>query len=107
MSATYAKRVDAAHVSLTFRLTCSIFLGVVRPLPTSLLSLRAWISPNGVFLCADQQFSSAIGMNEGELVSVIMAAGGRGASACYVAIMAGRALLRSVHNMLSAQRSGR
>ncbi|EFJ48000.1 hypothetical protein VOLCADRAFT_91579 [Volvox carteri f. nagariensis] len=46
----------------------SIFLGVIRPLPASLLNMRAWISPNGVFLCADQQFSSAIGMVEGDVV---------------------------------------
>ncbi|GLC59118.1 hypothetical protein PLESTB_001450200 [Pleodorina starrii] len=48
--------------------TDSIFLGVMRPLPASVLTVRAWISPNGVFLCADQQFSSAIGLIEGDLV---------------------------------------
>ncbi|KAG2486663.1 hypothetical protein HYH03_014719 [Edaphochlamys debaryana] len=46
----------------------SVFLGVVRPIPPNVLNLRAWIAPNGVFLCADQQFASAVGVMEGELV---------------------------------------
>ncbi|KAG2493141.1 hypothetical protein HYH03_008565 [Edaphochlamys debaryana] len=46
----------------------SVFLGVCRPMPPSNINLRAWIAPNGVFLCADQQFASAVGATEGELV---------------------------------------
>ncbi|KAG2445381.1 hypothetical protein HXX76_000003 [Chlamydomonas incerta] len=46
----------------------SIFLGVVRPLPPNPHVMRAWLSPNGTFLCADQQFASAVGRSEGELV---------------------------------------
>ncbi|KAG2486667.1 hypothetical protein HYH03_014722 [Edaphochlamys debaryana] len=46
----------------------SVFLGVVRPMPPNVHNLRAWIAPNGVFLCADQQFASAVGAMEGELV---------------------------------------
>ncbi|GIL88290.1 hypothetical protein Vretifemale_16221 [Volvox reticuliferus] len=53
--------------------TDSIFLGVIRPVPTSLLIVRAWITPNGVFLCADQQFSSAIGMLEEDMVGHTLA----------------------------------
>ncbi|GIL50772.1 hypothetical protein Vafri_6912 [Volvox africanus] len=46
----------------------SIFLGLIRPLPPNIHDLRAWVAPNGVFLCSDQQFASAIGVFEGELV---------------------------------------
>ncbi|PNW79942.1 hypothetical protein CHLRE_08g373200v5 [Chlamydomonas reinhardtii] len=46
----------------------SIFLGVIRPLPPNPHVMRAWLSPNGTFLCADQQFASAVGRSEGELV---------------------------------------
>ncbi|KAG2494774.1 hypothetical protein HYH03_007018 [Edaphochlamys debaryana] len=46
----------------------SVFLGVIRPMPPSSINLRAWIAPNGVLLCADQQFASAVGATEGELV---------------------------------------
>ncbi|GLC68270.1 hypothetical protein PLESTF_000670100 [Pleodorina starrii] len=46
----------------------SIFLGLIRPLPPDIYNLRAWVAPNGVFLCSDQQFASAIGVVEGELV---------------------------------------
>ncbi|KAG2431591.1 hypothetical protein HYH02_013284 [Chlamydomonas schloesseri] len=46
----------------------SIFLGVVRPVPPNPHVMRAWLSPNGTFLCADQQFASAVGRSEGELV---------------------------------------
>ncbi|EFJ47903.1 hypothetical protein VOLCADRAFT_104960 [Volvox carteri f. nagariensis] len=48
--------------------TDSIFLGVIRPLPPDIRNLRAWIAPNGVFLCSDQQFASSIGVFEGDLV---------------------------------------
>lgn len=48
----------------------SIFLGVIRPLPPNPHVMRAWLSPNGTFLCADQQFASAVGRSEGELVRV-------------------------------------
>ncbi|GIL56338.1 hypothetical protein Vafri_11716 [Volvox africanus] len=53
--------------------TDSIFLGVIRPLPANLQNVRAWITPNGVLLCADQQFSSAIGMLEGDVVGHLLA----------------------------------
>ncbi|KAG2482503.1 hypothetical protein HYH03_018578 [Edaphochlamys debaryana] len=53
--------------------TDSVFLGVVRPMPSSNINLRAWIAPNGVFLCADQQFASAVGAMEGELVGRTLA----------------------------------
>ncbi len=46
----------------------SMFLGVVRPLPQSLLRIRAWVSPNGTFLCGDQQFASLCGIAEKDLV---------------------------------------
>ncbi|GFR46147.1 hypothetical protein Agub_g7673, partial [Astrephomene gubernaculifera] len=46
----------------------SVFLGVIRPQSSSLAILRVWLSPNGVILCADQQFSSAVGYVEGDLV---------------------------------------
>ncbi len=55
--------------------TRSIFLAVVRPLPPNLLAMRAWLAPNGTFLCGDQQFASMCGMTEGELVG---ARGARG-----------------------------
>ncbi|GIM04910.1 hypothetical protein Vretimale_9369 [Volvox reticuliferus] len=48
--------------------TDSIFLGLIRPLPPNIHDLRAWMAPNGVFLCSDQQFASAIGAFEGDLV---------------------------------------
>ncbi|KAG2482499.1 hypothetical protein HYH03_018574 [Edaphochlamys debaryana] len=53
--------------------TDSVFLGVVRPMPNNNTNLRAWIAPNGVFLCADQQFASAVGAMEGELVGRTLA----------------------------------
>ncbi|GLI60701.1 hypothetical protein VaNZ11_002794 [Volvox africanus] len=46
----------------------SIFCGLIRPLPPNIHDLRAWVAPNGVFLCSDQQFASAIGVFEGDLV---------------------------------------
>ncbi|KAG2443203.1 hypothetical protein HYH02_009280 [Chlamydomonas schloesseri] len=48
--------------------TDSIFLGVARPMVPNSLNKRAWIAPNGVFMCGDQQFSSMCGITEGELV---------------------------------------
>ncbi|KXZ42959.1 hypothetical protein GPECTOR_109g202 [Gonium pectorale] len=47
----------------------SVFLGLLRPLPPNCNEMRAWLAPNGVFLCADQQFASAVGLAEGELMS--------------------------------------
>lgn len=32
------------------------------------LNVRAWIAPNGVFLCGDTQFASMCGIAESELV---------------------------------------
>ncbi|GFR42352.1 hypothetical protein Agub_g3047, partial [Astrephomene gubernaculifera] len=46
----------------------SIFLGVVRPLSPSPYNMRAWLAPNGTFLCSDQLFASMVGLTEGELV---------------------------------------
>ncbi|GLC73343.1 hypothetical protein PLESTF_001365300 [Pleodorina starrii] len=54
--------------------TDSIFLGVARPLPPSSLTVRAWLAPNGVLLCGDQQFASLCGMAEGELIGRPLAA---------------------------------
>ncbi|GFR46156.1 hypothetical protein Agub_g7683, partial [Astrephomene gubernaculifera] len=45
-----------------------VFLGVIRPQPRSFTTLRVWLSPNGVILCTDQAFSSAVGFVEGDLV---------------------------------------
>ncbi|KXZ45821.1 hypothetical protein GPECTOR_50g615 [Gonium pectorale] len=42
-------------------------------LPANTRSLRAWISPNGVFLCGDQNFASMVGVNEGDLVGKSLA----------------------------------
>ncbi|KAG2487340.1 hypothetical protein HYH03_014056 [Edaphochlamys debaryana] len=52
----------------------SVFMGVVKPLPPSRLTVRAWLAPNGTCLCADQQFSSMVGWQEGELVGRSLAA---------------------------------
>ncbi|PNW74156.1 hypothetical protein CHLRE_13g587550v5 [Chlamydomonas reinhardtii] len=46
----------------------SVFLGVVRPLGSNLLNVRAWVAPNGVFLCGDNNFASMCGATENELV---------------------------------------
>ncbi|KXZ48850.1 hypothetical protein GPECTOR_25g435 [Gonium pectorale] len=46
----------------------SVFLGLFRSLPPNLTSQRAWVSPNGVFLCADQYFASSVGIMEEELI---------------------------------------
>ncbi|KAG2497251.1 hypothetical protein HYH03_004835 [Edaphochlamys debaryana] len=46
----------------------SVFLAVARPLPPNTLAVKAWLAPNGIFLCGDQQFASLCGINEGELV---------------------------------------
>ncbi|PNW76743.1 hypothetical protein CHLRE_11g469500v5 [Chlamydomonas reinhardtii] len=46
----------------------SVFLGVMRPLPPSSLRVRAWVAPNGAFLCGDQQFASMCGLAEKDLV---------------------------------------
>ncbi|KAG2434419.1 hypothetical protein HYH02_012249 [Chlamydomonas schloesseri] len=48
--------------------TDSVFLGVARPMPANSLNVRAWIAPNGVFLCGDTQFASMCGIVESELV---------------------------------------
>ncbi|KAG2443479.1 hypothetical protein HXX76_001832 [Chlamydomonas incerta] len=53
--------------------TDSIFLGVARPVMPNSLNKRAWISPNGIFMCADQQFSSMCGITEGELIGRTLA----------------------------------
>ncbi|KAG2447634.1 hypothetical protein HYH02_007552 [Chlamydomonas schloesseri] len=53
--------------------TDSIFLGVLRPVPPDVRCLRAWLSPNGVFLCGDQGFGSLCGLGEGELVGRTLA----------------------------------
>ena len=49
----------------------SVFLGVVRPLGSNLLNVRAWVAPNGVFLCGDNNFASMCGATENELVRVL------------------------------------
>ncbi|KAG2446966.1 hypothetical protein HYH02_008120 [Chlamydomonas schloesseri] len=46
----------------------SVFLGVMRLLPPSSLRVRAWVAPNGAFLCGDQQFASMCGLAEKDLV---------------------------------------
>ncbi|KAG2443454.1 hypothetical protein HXX76_001811 [Chlamydomonas incerta] len=46
----------------------SVFLGVARPLGSNLLNVRAWVAPNGVFLCGDHMFASMCGVAESELV---------------------------------------
>ncbi|KAG2423934.1 hypothetical protein HXX76_014875 [Chlamydomonas incerta] len=46
----------------------SVFLGVARPMASNSLNVRAWIAPNGVFLCGDTQFASMCGIAESELV---------------------------------------
>ncbi|KAG2443480.1 hypothetical protein HXX76_001833 [Chlamydomonas incerta] len=46
----------------------SVFLGVARPMVANSLNVRAWVSPNGTFLCGDQMFASMCGIGEGELV---------------------------------------
>ncbi|GFR49210.1 hypothetical protein Agub_g11125, partial [Astrephomene gubernaculifera] len=46
----------------------SIFLGVARPMVPNFLIIRAWVAPNGVFLCGDQHFASMCGITENELV---------------------------------------
>ncbi|PNW79070.1 hypothetical protein CHLRE_09g399663v5 [Chlamydomonas reinhardtii] len=48
--------------------TDSVFLGVARPMASNSLNVRAWIAPNGVFLCGDTQFASMCGIAESELV---------------------------------------
>ncbi|KAG2497227.1 hypothetical protein HYH03_004816 [Edaphochlamys debaryana] len=48
--------------------TDSVFLAVARPLPPNTLAVKAWLAPNGIFLCGDQQFASLCGINEGELI---------------------------------------
>ncbi|KAG2484238.1 hypothetical protein HYH03_016973 [Edaphochlamys debaryana] len=54
--------------------TDSIFLAVARPLPPNANVMRAWMAPNGVFLCGDQSFASLVGMPEGELVGRTLSA---------------------------------
>ena len=39
-----------------------VFLGVVRPMPTSITNVRVWVAPTGVILCTDQQFSTVCGI---------------------------------------------
>ncbi|GFR45040.1 hypothetical protein Agub_g6410 [Astrephomene gubernaculifera] len=46
----------------------SVFLGVIRPLAPNSLMIRAWLAPNGTFLCGDQQFASMCGLAEKDLV---------------------------------------
>ncbi|GLI61938.1 hypothetical protein VaNZ11_004468 [Volvox africanus] len=46
----------------------SIFLGVARPLASNALTVRAWLAPNGVVLCGDQQFASLCGVQEADLI---------------------------------------
>ncbi|KAG2441028.1 hypothetical protein HXX76_003881 [Chlamydomonas incerta] len=48
--------------------TDSVFLGVVRPMPSNTRNVRCWVAPSGVILCGDQQFASMIGVTEGEVV---------------------------------------
>ncbi|KAG2443224.1 hypothetical protein HYH02_009297 [Chlamydomonas schloesseri] len=52
----------------------SVFLGVARPLASNLLNVRAWVAPNGVFLCGDNMFASMCGVAENELVGRSLAA---------------------------------
>ncbi len=40
----------------------------MRPLPPRPNSMRAWLTPNGTFLCGEQQFASLCGAVEAELV---------------------------------------
>nr|ACF39778.1 PAS domain sensory protein FXL1 [Chlamydomonas reinhardtii] len=46
----------------------SVFLGVARPMVANSLNVRAWVSPNGTFLCGDQMFASMCGIAESDLV---------------------------------------
>ncbi|KAG2423294.1 hypothetical protein HXX76_015443 [Chlamydomonas incerta] len=64
----YVFPVELCVTKLSGTGTDSIFLGVLRPVPPDVRNLRAWMSPNGVFLCGDQGFASMCGLGEGELV---------------------------------------
>ncbi len=56
------------HPDLPLYPPCSVFLAVMRPLPPRPTSMRAWVTPNGMFLCGDQAFASLCGAVEAELV---------------------------------------
>ncbi|KAF5832011.1 hypothetical protein DUNSADRAFT_12252 [Dunaliella salina] len=46
----------------------SVFLGVLKAMPVSMETVRVWVAPNGVVLCADQQFSGLMGYPSEALV---------------------------------------
>ncbi|GLI70439.1 hypothetical protein VaNZ11_015349 [Volvox africanus] len=64
----YVFPVDLCVTKMSGSGSDSVFLGVMRPLPTSTLRSRAWLAPNGIFLCGDQQFASLCGLTEKNLV---------------------------------------
>ncbi|GIM08632.1 hypothetical protein Vretimale_12650 [Volvox reticuliferus] len=46
----------------------AVFLGLLRPEPLDIRSMRAWVAPNGVILCTDPQFSSLTGLISDDMV---------------------------------------
>ncbi|EFJ46271.1 hypothetical protein VOLCADRAFT_93382 [Volvox carteri f. nagariensis] len=64
----YVFPVDLCVTKMSGSGSDSVFLGVLRPLPPSTLRVRAWLAPNGTFLCGDQQFASLCGLMENDLV---------------------------------------
>ncbi|KAF5830858.1 hypothetical protein DUNSADRAFT_13938 [Dunaliella salina] len=47
-----------------------VFLGVMKKMPMSIDNVRVWVAPNGVVLCADQQFSGLMGYPSEALVGM-------------------------------------